>query len=203
MGPRRWPARTRGDVQVRLEVRCTREDYLTRELWLRATLPVCPLHGGVDCGLCPHGYYDRVEPEGCRIRRFLCPKAGVTFSLLPDFLCAKLSSTLGEVEQVVRYALQAGVPATARKMRPRSGIQGGEAWVRRRLYPVLAAVTVLCGLMPEELGGARPRRWDMLEAGLGTVRVLEALRGLAAGQVLQALIKPVGFRQGRVSRAPP
>jgi hypothetical protein len=185
-----------------LEVKCTREEYVTRSLWLGATLDVCPFHGE-GCELCPHGYYNRVEPPGCRIRRLLCRRAGVTVSLLPDFLCARLSSTMAEAEQVVRCALLEGVAAAGRKMRPRCRVEGREAWVRRRLYPVLAAVTVVCGLLPGALGEAQPRHWETLERALDTTEVLEAIRRSVPPDALQELIKPVGFRQGRRSRAPP
>lgn len=138
-----------------------------------------------------------------RIARFYCPTARKTFSVLPDFLCSHLSSTMSEVEQVVRHAQVYGVPSTAAKMHPRVGPDAAERWVRRRLYAVVAFLVTLQGLYPERLVQCRPNDVVSYECVLGTASVLPALRGFCAAAVLQKLIKPAGFRQGKVVHKPP
>jgi hypothetical protein len=143
-----------------------------------------------------------VEPPGVRIARFYCPDARETFSLLPDFLASRLSSTLPEVEQVVREAQQVGVPAAAAKLRPDVGLQGGQRWVRRRLYAVVAMLVALQGLLPDVLAQCTPAELGSYERVLGTSAVLPALRGFAEPH-LPNLLKPTGFRQGKAVRKPP
>jgi len=126
----------------------------------------------------------------------------MTFSVLPDFLCSRLSSTLAEAEQVVRFAQDRGVPAAAEKMRPRIGVDAGERWVRRRLYPVLAALIACVGLYPERLELCRPNDLKTFARVLNTEAVLPALRPVAEAH-LHKLIKPLGFRQGKVAHKPP
>ena len=82
----------------------TSEGYVTEQGWRTATLERCPLHREGGCGLARHGSYPRVRPAGIRVARFWCPKAGVTISLLPDFLASRLSGTLAELEAVVEVA---------------------------------------------------------------------------------------------------
>lgn len=190
-------------VQLRGELGCTSAEYVTGELWLKASLPGCPAHPEGGCGFHKHGSYARVEPPGIRIPRFYCPTARKTFSVLPDFLCSHLSSTMAEVEQVVRHAQVHGVEATAARMQPQSWPSVGERWVRRRLYAVVACLVTLQGLYPERLAQCSPDDVSSYERVLDTTEVLPALRGLAEPSVLQKLIKPAGFRQGKVVHKPP
>ena len=41
-----------------------------------------------------HGSYTRVTPQGLRIARWYCPEGRQTFSLLPDFVTARLPGLL-------------------------------------------------------------------------------------------------------------
>jgi hypothetical protein len=103
----------------------------------------CPLHPEGGCGLAAHGSYARVRPAGIRVARLRCPKARITISLLPDFLAARLSGTLAEVEQTVEavagaLSLAAVAPAAvglrpgspARRGDPRAGALGVPADTR-------------------------------------------------------------------------
>lgn len=104
----------------------------------------------------PHGSYARVEPPGVRVARCYCATARRTVSLLPDFLCARLPSTLSAAEHVVRQVEKRGVTEAASRPRPDVYADAGERWVRRRYFPILAALLVLHGVLPERLAGCRP-----------------------------------------------
>ena len=170
----------------------------------------CPLHPEEDCGLVGHGSYPRVRPEGVRVARFRCPLARTTISLLPDFLAARMSGPLSEVEAVVEQA--AGFPsqeAAAEQVRPASApdavtLPSALRWLRRRLVAVHAALVAAVTLVPAlaecapTLGAVRER--------LGVSEALIALRRVAALH-LGAMPAPVGFRargQARTgARKPP
>jgi hypothetical protein len=125
----------------------------------------------------------------------------VTISLLPDFLAARLSGTLAEVEQAVEIAEAAGSrEAAAGQVRPADAegavtLPSALRWLRRRLLPVRAALLGLVTLLPE-LFGCAPTVAAVRER-LGVSEVLIALRAVAEG-ALAALAAPLGFR----ARAP-
>ena len=85
----RWPARsTRRAVagaalQVRYPISRTDEEYVTQRASNLATAPECPWCRAGTCELAPHGFYERVEPSGARVRWFICRRVGRTASLLP------------------------------------------------------------------------------------------------------------------------
>jgi hypothetical protein len=120
----------------------------------------------------------------------------VTISLLPDFLAARLSGTLREVEHVVETAEQAASrEAAAGQLRPADEaaavtLPSALRWVRRRVLPVRAALLALVTLLPE-LFGCRPTVTAVRER-LGVAEALVALRALAAPQ-LAGLAAPLGF----------
>jgi hypothetical protein len=133
------------------------------------------------------------------VARYYCPTARVTFSLLPDCLASRLSSTLAEVEQVVAHVEHAPtVEQAAAKLRPDITLKGALRWVGRRLHAVhriLLTIATLLGL------GWAPTITAFRE-GLGQDCVLEALRGVAQAH-LGSLPAPLGLlaRAGpRVSR---
>lgn len=178
-------------VQLRLSGH-TSAAYVAGECWREASLAACPLHLGQKCGLSRHGSYPRVEPPGTRVARYRCPKARVTFSLLPDFLAARLSGTLDEVEQVVCVTEAArSVEAAAEVLRPDIELPGAVRWVRRRLSPVRAALVVIATLMP----GALPTKLEVraVRTQLDTEQALMDLRGLAERH-LAGIRWPLGLR---------
>jgi hypothetical protein len=195
-------------VVVRYATTLTSEQYVTQQAWRTASLERCPLHPEGGCGLGGHGSYRRVRPAGVRVARLRCPKAGVTISLLPDFLAARLSGTLAEVEQAVEVAEGAGSREQAAGQVRRADEEGAVTlpsalrWLRRRLAPVRAALLALVTLLPE-LSGCAPTLAAVRER-LEVREALVALRALAEG-VLPALAAPLGFRAraARVTRAPP
>jgi hypothetical protein len=125
----------------------------------------------------------------------------VTISLLPDFLAARLSGTLTEVELAVEIAEVAGSrEAAAGQVRPADAedavtLPSALRWLRRRLLPMRAALLGLVTLLPE-LFGCAPTLAAVRER-LGVAEALIALRALAARE-LAALAAPLGFR----ARAP-
>ena len=125
---------------------------------------------------------------------------GVTVSLLPDCLASRLSSTLPEVEAVVKLVERRDgtLDEVAARLRPAAAdepdadhIQGALRWMRRRCRPVVAALVALAGLMPEKLAGHPPTLAGWC-AALGTDNVLVALRD-QADRHLASLPPPLGF----------
>lgn len=179
-------------VQVRFATGLTSEEYVRQEGWRKATLEKCPLHPEGGCGFARHTPYDRVEPPGVRIARFYCRAGHVTFSLLPDFLASRLSSTLAEVETVVdRVESAPTFDACAQKLRPDLERAGARRWTRRRVQLVRAALTTTIGLLPLLLAGCEPTLASF-RARLGVERVLAELRAQAEPQ-LASLPPPLGF----------
>lgn len=184
-------------VVVRYPTTVTSERYLSEQLWRTATLERCPLHPEGGCRLCGHGSYGRVRPVGVRVARFLCPQAGVTISLLPDFLASRLSGTLSEVEAVVEAAEAAtSQEAALEQVRPAAApdavtLPAGLRWLRRWLSGVRAALLAAVTLVPV-LAGCRPTL-SALRERLGSTEVLVTMRQVAAAH-LSAMSSPVGFR---------
>jgi hypothetical protein len=180
-------------VQLRLTTGCTSEDYVKQKVWRSATLERCPNHPNGGCSFARHTSYERVEPPGAFIARYYCPESHTSFSLLPDFLAARLSSTLAEVELVATKAESAtrSSESVAQQLRPDIGQQGAVRWVRRRVMAAAIALTVLKGLRPDVLAGVQPTIEDF-RAALGVEHVLPALRELA-GEQLTSVPHPVGL----------
>jgi hypothetical protein len=138
-----------------------------------------------------------VHPPGARIARCRCPTARETFSLLPDCLASRLSSTLAEVEESVAQVEEREGTLTdlATELRPgepdRDRVQGGVRFLRRRCRGVWAALVTIAGLLPERFAG-HPPTLEGFRAALGVDQVLVALRELA-GDRLRHLPPPLGF----------
>jgi small-conductance mechanosensitive channel len=138
-----------------------------------------------------------MRPVGVRVARLLCPKAGVTISLLPDFLASRLSGTLSEVEAVVEAAENAASQEAAlEQARPAAApeavtLPSGLRWLRRRLSGVHAALIVAVTLVPS-LAGCRPTLAALRER-LSVSEVLLALRRVV-GEHLSVMSRPLGFR---------
>jgi hypothetical protein len=198
MGPRVWYTRgPDGDVQVLCKEFTAADRYVADRAWERAVLCECPFHPQGGCGVRKLGTYRRVRPEGVRVARFWCPRAGASVSVLPAFLAARMSGTLDEVEAAVLVVEQIGSIAAAAERVHRAdaeraiGSVCAQRSIRRRLRSVRAALLAIVTLVPERLSGVAPTI-TALRAALGTERVLVAVRRLAERH-LGALPTPLGF----------
>ena len=180
-------------MQLRLATSFTSKEYVTHQAWRDATLERCPLHPTGGCSFARHGTYERVNPPGTRIPRWYCPEGQCTFSLLADCFAARLTGSLQEVEAVVVGVEQArSQEAAADDLRTDIELPGALRWLRRRLKPVQAALTLLLGLFPDLLAGClRPSA--RFASGSGSTGCLPALREIAEVQ-LAHLPPPLGFR---------
>lgn len=153
----------------------------------------CPLHPQ-GCDLARHTPYSRVEPSGMRVARFYCRTGHTTFSLLPDCLASRLSSTLAKVEHVVIAAeASSSLEQAAAELRPEIETQGGVRWVRRRLGPVRVALLAIATLLPEQVGVVGIPTLAGVAARLGSERpALVVLRERASAR-LGSLPPPLGF----------
>lgn len=93
-------------MAVQLPLRTTSSVDAYRE-WRDAQLAGCPLHPSGGCSFARHGSYARATPRGLRIARWYCPESRRTFSLLPDFLAARLPGLLASIDESVTVASSA------------------------------------------------------------------------------------------------
>ena len=126
-----------------------------------------------------------------QVARYYCRRGHTTFSLLPDFLASRLSSTLAEVEQVVIVAEEAAtLEQAAAEVRPDIERQGAVRWLGRRLGPVRAALLAIATLLPWALGNG-VTTLTQTRSALGRP-TLARLREIAGVQ-LRSLPPPLGF----------
>lgn len=126
-----------------------------------------------------------------RIRRYYCPTAHETFSLLPDCLASRFPGDLDDVERVVAYVEAApGIEAAADVLRPDIVLPSAVRWVRRRLTLVRATLLAVVTLLPDLMG--RDAHVGAVRAALDTNQALVTLRAHAA-PLLTALPRPLGL----------
>ena len=180
-------------MQLRFATGLTSEEYVKQEGWRLATLEKCPLHPQGGCGFARHTAYSRVEPAGTQIARYYCRKGHVTFSLIPDCLASRFSSTLEEIETVVDAVegRTQSVEKVAEKLRPDIEHQGAMRWIYRRVRAVTAILVAVIGLRPDVFAGRQPSLNDVRSV-LGVERVLPVLREIASRH-LASLPPPLGF----------
>ena len=201
VGPPRWEPCGPWLVQVRQATGLTSEDYVSQKGWLSARMEFCPLHPEGGCGFARHTMYARVYPVGCWIARYYCRRGHTTFSLLPEFLCSRLTGTLAEVEAVVAAVEAAPTQEAASELvRPAIELPGALRWLRRRTRLVHAGLAAVIGLLPGLLAGQTPTVTGIRSA-LGAEEVLVRLRGEAV-EHLAALPPPLGFGPRPALRSP-
>ena len=185
-------------MQLRYETGLTGEEYVSAQAWRDARLERCPNHPHRGCSFARHGTYARKTPRGTQIARWYCRDSHTTFSLLPDCLAARLPGELDTLETVVAHAEQAPSLAAAADELRRDAVElpGAMRWVERRVRLVHHVLTIVIGLLPEqlarciaEMGAVRTR--------LDTDIALRTLRTLTAEQ-LRALPAPLGFQPHRL-----
>ena len=140
-----------------------------------------------------HGWYERKDPQGVRVPRFLCPASGGTVSLLPDFCTARVSGTLERLEQAGDAAAGTTLRAAADRLRPPGdvGLPAAERWTRRRKRWTQGALQTVKGLLPERLAATEPTL-AAFRAALDCKEVLRELRDAAEAH-LRELPAPLGF----------
>lgn len=133
------PQRTRSDV----------ETYVRNREWRDGQLSGCPLHPSGGCSFARHGSYPRKTSPGLRIARWYCPEGRRTFSLLPDFLAARLPGLLSSIEDSIVVASSArSMEAAADALRgPEVTLPGAVRWLRRRVRVIGAVLACLASEM--------------------------------------------------------
>ena len=119
---RHSPTRRGAILQIPLHTKSSAEAYIAAHEWRDASLLACPMHPSGGCSFGRHGSYARVMPKGLRVARWYCPQGHRTFSLLPDFLAARLPGLLTCVEAAVAAAKSASDPG---------GRSRHASWLRR------------------------------------------------------------------------
>ena len=167
-------------MQLRLKTGATDKEYVATRGWESARLDRCPLHARGGCGFQRLAPYSRVRPEGCKIARHYCPRGHVTFSLLPDCLASRLSSSLTAVEEVALAVERApSLERAASALRPDIELPGAVRWTRRRVRSVRTLLVTLVTLFA----------WDCapsvtaLRTQLGVPTVLVPLREMAHAEL--------------------
>jgi hypothetical protein len=179
-------------MQMRFATDLSADEYVFLQAWKTAILDNCPLHPKGGCRFASHGTYDRKFPQGTKIARWYCPEGHQTFSLLPDCFCSRLPGSLIEVEAVIKLVENSpSQEAAADKLRLDIGLTGVLRWIRRRLFLVRTALTMLIELLPALLQNCTPTL-SSFQAVLGVEYVLPALR-MHADSYLHILPSPVGF----------
>lgn len=178
-------------MQLRFATDLTSDQYVKQQGWQSARLDKCPLHRKGGCDLARHTAY--VRAGGFVVPRFYCRKGRTTFSLLPEFLAARMTGTLAEVEAVaVAAQAEPTQEAAAMKLRPDIEPPGALRWMRRRTQPIAMACLAVGTLYPGQF--LPPATLANMRRQKGTTALLQYMRELAEPQ-LQSLPTPLGFRR--------
>ena len=177
-------------MQMPLHTSSSAETYIRNREWRAAQLGGCPLHPSGGCSFARHGSYSRLTPRGMRIARWYCPQGHRTFSLLPDFLAARLPDLLDTIEDGAAAAGSArSMEAAADLLRgPDITLPSAVRWLRRRVRAVRAGLDAVAHFVPDPpAGGIDPSQ----------PRLLAQLRRSLAPAVLADIPAPLGFQASR------
>ena len=177
-------------MQMPLHTSSSAETYIRNHEWRAAQLGGCPLHPSGGCSFARHGSYSRLTPRGMRIARWYCPQGHRTFSLLPDFLAARLPDLLDTIEDSVAAAGSArSMEAAADLLRgPDITLPSAVRWLRRRVRAVRAGLDAVAHIVPDPpAGGIDPNQ----------PHLLAQLRRSLAPAVLADIPAPLGFLASR------
>lgn len=197
---RRLSTRRGAALQIPLRTQSSAEAYIAGREWRDACLLACPLHPEGGCCIARHGSYARVTPQGLRVARWYCPQGHRTFSLLPDFLAARLPGLLTSIEDTVAAAASAkSMEAAADALRSIDvTLPSALRWLRRRVRAVQAALDAVLRLEPN-IPVTSIVRCSGLQINAGQEHVLLWLRRSAGPQLLHRLPAPLGFLPLRVA----
>lgn len=187
-------------MQIPLRTRSTAETYIEKREWRDAHLPSCPLHPLGGCSFARHGTYQRLPPRGLRIARWYCRDSHRTFSLLPDFLAARLPGLLASIEDSITVASSLkSMEAAADAVRGHDiTLPGAVRWLRRRVRAVHAGLEAVGRMLP--IGRLSPdTAWRIVHQ---QGRVLCELRQSLSSQILNCSPAPLGFLPTRWARRP-
>lgn len=168
-------------MQIPFRTTSSAEVYAANEEWRSGSLPCCPLHPAGGCGFARHGSYERVTPPRLRIARWYCRLGHRTFSLLPDFLAARLPGTLALIEHCMAVsAAERSVERAADALRGLDiSLPSAVRWLRRRLCAVRTV---------------RDAMSSMAAIDLCVTTSIPVLRHALSADILSQLPSPVGFR---------
>ncbi|CCV09408.1 conserved hypothetical protein [Mesorhizobium metallidurans STM 2683] len=178
------------DLQIPLRTSSTIEDYIATQEWQRAYLSGCPLHPHGGCAFRRHGSYARLTSPGVRIARWYCPEGRMTFSLLPDFLAARLPGLLATIECTVAVAASArSMEVAADALRgPEIGLAGAVRWLRRRVTAVRGSIMAVRVIAPSLAADVQA-----CAAAADDVPMLPKLRRALPTPALSCIPAPLGF----------
>jgi hypothetical protein len=180
-------------LQIPLRTLSSVETYIANQEWRHACLPRCPSHPSGGCSYARHGSYTRLNPPGIRIARWYCPEGRRTFSLLPDFMAAKLPGLLEHIEDAVATAFSAkSMEAAADALRGLDvTLPSALRWLHRRVRAVKAAVDAVS--RQKRSNSSIVTRESVARIGRGQ-HLLLGLRRSLWPQFLNSLPAPLGFR---------
>lgn len=171
-------------MQIPLRTTSSVEVYAANEEWRSAQLLRCPLHPAGGCGFARHGSYARVTPPRLRIARWYCRQGHRTFSLLPDFLAARLPGTLALIARCEAVSAAArSVELAADALRGLDiTLPSAVRWLRRRLCAVRAVRDATSSMA------------FTATIDLCVTTPLPLLRRALSPDILSRLPSPLGFR---------
>ncbi len=126
-----------------------------------------------------------------RIARWYCPEAHRTFSLLPDFLAARLPSLLSSIEESVIVASAAeSIEAAADALRGLEvTLPAAVRWLRRRVRAVGSAIAHVVSELAINAVAFGPAPKIVVDE----VGVLLSIRQRLPPQTLNRIPTPLGF----------
>lgn len=180
-------------VQIPLHTVSSVEAYVANQEWRHVRLERCPLHSQGECSFARNGSYLRVVPEGIRIARWYCPEGHRTFSLLPDFLAARLPGLLCSIEDAVATAeASSALEAAADKLRRDDvTLPSAVRWLRRRVRQVHDGLKTVFDLAAQAPMVADPTLSTLRQ--LGDDHPLLRLRSSLPAEVLAKVCVPLGL----------
>ena len=185
-------------MQFALHTHSSAQSYVADQQWRDAKLESCPLHPAGGCAFARHGSYPRAVPAGIRVARWYCPLGGRTFSLLPDFLAARLPGLLESIEQILVTASGfSSINLAADALRTDDvTLASAIRWLRRRLQPVRDALLGVAGDQERQRADG-----TLMAIGIGynfgKAQGLVGLRRSLATDILAQLPAPLGFASSK------
>lgn len=179
-------------MQIPLRTQSSVESYIAKREWLAVCLDRCPLHPSGGCSFARHGTYARATPSGLRIARWYCPEGHRTFSLIPDFLSARLPGLLASIDVIVATVPRMrSMEAAADALRGDVSLPAAVRWLRRRVRASQAALHAVSSLQP-------PPSYATPIHASSCFTLLELRQGLPP-QTLKELPAPLGFLRSQPS----